>query len=198
MAFRELKGTGGGNWFKWPTKAYGTKFIGQFKALATGEYQGKVTFHAIFTDAQGKQVKVNTPTILRDKLTEAESGMNLEIEYTADMAGKGGKTGAKDFRVTVLGDVVPEQPQQQAAPQAQAPQETEAEKQAKAFAAFLAQQKQAEVPQASPYDALVAKLKEKDPKGAPALLGALEQIYKDADARVKALTDHLKAQGVAV
>ena len=195
MAFRELKGTGGGNWFKWPNKAYGTKFIGQFKALATGEYQGKVTFHAIFTDAQGKQVKVNTPTILRDKLTEAESGMNLEIEYTGDQPGKGGKTGAKEFRVTVLGDVLPEQAQ--AAQQAAPPQETEAEKQAKLFAAFLASQKQPET-QASPYDALVAKLKEKDPKGAPALLGALEQIYKDADARVKALTDHLKAQGVAV
>ncbi len=193
MAFRELKGTGGKNFFKWPT--VGTTFEGIFKALSTGMFEGKVTYHAIFTDREGKSIQVNTPTILRDKLTEAEAGMNLRITYVANLPGKGAKTGAKDFNVVVLGTDVPD------APQAQVPQEkaeTEAEKQAKLFAAFLAQQKQAEVPQASPYDGLVAKLKEKDPKGAPALICALEQIYKDADARVKALTDHLKAQGVAV
>jgi hypothetical protein len=191
VAFRELKGTGGKNFYKWQT--VGQVFEGQFKALSTGMFEGKVTYHAIFTDREGKSIQVNTPTILRDKLTEAEAGMNLRIVYTGSLPGKGAKTGAKEFTVSVLGDVVPDAPQAQAAPQ-----ETEAEKQAKAFAAFLAQQAQANAPQPSGYDALVAKLKEKDPKGSPALLGALENIYKDADARVKALTDHLKAQGIAV
>jgi hypothetical protein len=194
MAFRELKGTGGKNFFKWPT--VGTTFEGVFKALATGMYEGKVTYHAIFVDREGKSIQVNTPTILRDKLTEAEAGMNLRVTFIGNLPGKGAKTGAKDFNVVVLGTDVPDAPQAQAQ---QAPQETEAEKQAKLFAAFLASQQPIPLtPQASPYDTLVAKLKEKDPKGAPALLGALENIYKDADARVKALSDHLKAQGVAV
>lgn len=195
MAFRELKGTGGKNFFKWPT--VGTTFEGVFKALSTGMYEGKVTYHAIFVDREGKAIQVNTPTILRDKLVEAEAGMNLRITYTGNLQGKGAKTGAKEFIVQVLGTDVPEQPQ--AAPQAQAPQETEAEKQARLFAAFLASQKQTEsVPPASEYDALVAKLKAKDEKGAPSLLGALEQIYKTPETRTEALRSHLKAQGVAV
>jgi hypothetical protein len=197
MAFRELKGTGGKNFFKWPT--VGTTFEGVFKALATGMFEGKVTYHAIFVDREGKSIQVNTPTILRDKLTEAEAGMNLRLTYIGNLPGKGAKTGAKDFRVEVLGDQVPDAPQPQAAPQAQAPVETEAEKQARLFAAFLASQKPAEpVAGVDEYAQLVAKLKAKDEKGAPSLLAALENIYKTPETRTEALRSHLKAQGVAV
>jgi hypothetical protein len=197
MAFRELKGTGGKNFFKWPT--VGITFEGVFKALSTGMFEGKVTYHAIFVDREGKSIQVNTPTILRDKLTEAEAGMNLRLTYIGNLQGKGAKTGAKDFRVEVLGDQVPDAPQPQAAPQAQAPVETEAEKQARLFAAFLASQKPAEpVAGVDEYAQLVAKLKAKDEKGAPSLLTALENIYKTPETRTEALRSHLKAQGVAV
>ncbi len=192
MAFRELKGTGGGNFFKWDK--VGGKFVGQFKALATGDYNGKVTFHAVFIDPQGKSVKVNTPTILRDKLTEAEAGMNLEIEYTENLAGKNGRTGAKNFKVSVLGDIVPDAPSQPKAAPAPAEDPVEAMKRM-----LLAQQaaKQEAVIETE-YQRLIAKLTTKDEKGAPSLITALEQIYKSEEERTKALRDHLKAQGVAV
>lgn len=200
MAFRELKGTGGKNFFKWPL--VGTSFEGVFKALATGMFEGKVTYHAIFVDREGKSIQVNTPTILRDKLTEAETGMNLRLTFIGNLPGKGAKTGAKDFRVEVLGDVVPDAPKQaEAAPQAQAaPAETEEQKQARLFAAFIASQKPAEStpPASTEYDVLVAKLRVKDEKGAPSLLTALENIYKTPETRTEALRSHLKAQGVAV
>jgi len=97
---RELRGSGGGEFFKWPTP--GTKFRGEFRALGSGEYQGRATFHAVFIDPQGKTVKVNTPTILRDQLGEAKPGEIISIEYTGNLAGKGGKAGAKMFRTVVV------------------------------------------------------------------------------------------------
>ena len=126
--------------------------------------------------------------------------MNLRVTFIGNLPGKGAKTGAKDFRVEVIGDVVPDapkEPMQVAHTVAPAP-ETEAEKQARLFAAFLASQKVEQVPSASEYDQLVAKLKAKDEKGAPSLLTALENIYKTPETRTEALRSHLKAQGVAV
>ncbi len=191
MAFRELKGTGGKNFYKWQT--VGQSFEGVFKALATGMFEGKVTYHAIFVDREGKSVQVNTPTILRDKLTEAEAGMNLRLTYTGNLAGKNGRTGAKEFRVEVLGDVVPDAPQP--TPSAPAPQDDAVEA---AKRLLLAAQQQAQQPAKSSYEQLLDKLREKDPKGSPALIAALEQVYKTEPEREKALRDHLKAQGVAV
>lgn len=201
MAFRELKGTGGGNFFKWLNA--GDKFVGQFKALATGDYNGKTTFHAVFTDKDGKTVKVNTPTILRDKLMEAESGMLLEVIYTQNLQAKKGQSPAKDFRVTVVDSYTSQTQAQteqaQATPQSQPqtqPQSQPVEDPAIAAArAMLLGQAQASK---SPYEQLKDKLVAKDAKGASALIAALEQIYTTEPARVDALSNHLKAQGVAV
>ncbi len=187
MAFRELKGTGGKNFYKW--KDIGQSFEGVFKALATGMFEGKVTYHAIFVDREGKSIQVNTPTILRDKLTEAEAGMNLRLTYVANLAGKNGRTGAKDFRVEVLGEQVPDAPQP--TPPAPTPQDDPIEA---AKRMLLAAQNAGK----SSYEQLLDKLREKDAKGAPALIAALEQVYKTEPERVKALRDHLKAQGVTV
>ena len=103
MAERELKGTGGGNFFKWPTGKYGLNFTGVFQSLGTGRYKDKETYHGVFVQDDGKTVKVNTPTILMDKLKQAEKGMRLSITYTADLPSTNGLTGPKDFRVLILG-----------------------------------------------------------------------------------------------
>jgi hypothetical protein len=210
--FRELRGTGGGQFFKWPDGKYGLEFVGQFKALATGEYQGKTTFHAVIVDAQGKSVKVNTPTILRDKLTEVEAGEFVRIVYTGDQAGKGAKRGAKEFSVfaasTLAAVQAPAAVPTAASPAAPAPAMPAASATASAavtngvsadaLAAAMALL-QAQRPGAvmSAYDVLLGKLKAHDPKGSDALIAALGQVYPDPAAREAALRDHLKAQGVA-
>lgn len=121
MAARELKGSGGGVFFKW--EKVGTEFTGQFEKLGEGVYQGKPTYHAVFIDREGKTVKVNTPTILRDKLAEARPGEYVEMRYVGDKPRQGAKTGAKDFYVRVVdGPGGVSVPPQAAAASAAAPQ----------------------------------------------------------------------------
>jgi hypothetical protein len=200
MAYKQMQGEVSSTFVKWPNGAFGTKFVGVFKGISSKDINGKAVASALFTDAEGRTVRVSLPTILHSILANAEAGEVLRIVYTADAKAQPGKSAAKLFDVKCF-DSLSEAVafNGEAAPQAQAPQETEAEKQARLFAAFLASQKQETAPPtASEYEGLVAKLKAKDEKGAPALLMALEQIYKSEPDRVAALRSHLKAQGVAV
>ena len=69
MAWTEVVNPGGGMFFKWDTagKSVEGRFLGVF---AGNVFNGRQTHYARFVQSDGREWKVNTPTVLERRLRE--------------------------------------------------------------------------------------------------------------------------------
>ncbi len=175
--FRQLK-TQSGNFVKWDTPK---TVKGRLVGFQAGEYKGKPTTTIILRQDDGTEIKVpGTSGLENSGLYREQPGVMVEIVFKGKIALKGGQT-YNDIDVFV--DSPEPEPRPTAAP---------------ATAPVSAPAAPAGAPSgASEYDVLIAKLQLSNPRGAAAMVTALEGLYPDVAVRTEKLKATLREQGIA-
>ncbi len=167
MAFRQLRGSGGGTYVKWDTpKTVKGILVGFENKL----YKGQQTTTIILKDETGAIVKVNgSASIANSGLYNEQPGVTVEFVFK----GKGQtKAGVQFNNIEVYVDS-PEPEPGQTPPPAPSQQAGTAES----------------------YEALVARLQLTNPNGAKAVLAALDGMNLTPAQKADKLREFLKVQG---
>lgn len=174
--FRQLKTAGGGNYVKWDTPK---TVKGRLVAFVPGEYKGKPTTTVILKQDDGTEIKVSGSAGLENSgLYREQLGVMVEIVFKGKIALKGGQT-YNDLDVFVDSP----EPEPQSRPTAAGTTPTTVPASSGGTA--------------SEYDILIAKLQLSNPRGAVAMVSALEGLYPDIAIRTEKLRATLKEQGIA-
>lgn len=181
MAFRQLK-TGGGNFVKWDTpKTVKGRLIG----FERGSYKGQPTTTVLLKGEDGVDFKVpGSANIANSGLYNEQPGVMVEIVFKGKGTTKGGQT-YNDIDVFVDSPEPEPRPTSAGAPSTTNPP-------APTSAAGTVPTKAP----ASDYDVLIAKLQLSNPRGAAAMVTALEGLYPDVAVRTEKLRATLKEQGI--
>lgn len=182
MAFRQLK-TGGGNFVKWDTpKTVKGRLIG----FERGSYKGQPTTTVLLKGEDGVDFKVpGSANIANSGLYNEQPGVMVEIVFKGKGTTKGGQT-YNDI------DVFVDSPEPEPRPTTAAGASPTAAASSAAGAAGTVPTKAP----ASDYDVLIAKLQLSNPRGAAAMVTALEGLYPDVAVRTEKLRATLKEQGI--
>ena len=172
--FRQLK-TGGGNFVKWDTPK---TVKGRLVGFQQGSYKGQPTTTILLKQDDGTDIKVpGTANIANSGLYNEQPGVMVEFVFKGKGTTKGGQT-YNDI------DVFVDSPE----PNPTTPPATSAvARPADVVPAGTA----------SDYDVLVAKLTLSNPRGAAAMVTALEGLYPDVAVRTEKMRATLKEQGIA-
>lgn len=181
MAFRQLK-TQGGNYVKWDTPK---TVKGRLVGFQRGEYKGKPTMTVILVGQDGVQFKVSgSANIENSGLYNEQPGVTVELVYK----GKGTTKAGVPFNDI---DVFVDSPE----PDPSTTRPTTAVPGSGAATGTTAPASNGGSP--SEYDVLIAKLRLVNPKGADAIVTALESIAPDIAVRTEKLRNALKEMGIA-
>ena len=177
MAFRQLK-TSGGNFVKWDTPK---TVKGRLVGFQQGSYKGQPTTTILLKQDDGTDIKVpGSANIANSGLYNEQPGVMVEFVFKGKGTTKGGQT-YNDIDVFVD------------SPEPEPGRPTTAVPGAGAATGTTAP---ASSGGASEYDVLVAKLTLSNPRGAAAMVTALEGLYPDLAVRTEKLRATLKEQGV--
>lgn len=174
MAFRQLK-TSGGNFVKWDTPK---TVKGRLVGFQQGSYKGQPTTTIILKGDDGVEFKVpGSANIANSGLYNEQAGVMVEFVFKGKGTTKGGQT-YNDI------DVFVDSPEPE--PRPTTPQATSA----------VAPPAGVPAGTTSEYDVLIAKLQLSNPRGAVAMVTALEGLYPDLEVRTQKLKATLKEQGI--
>jgi hypothetical protein len=175
--FRQLK-TQGGNFVKWDAPK---TVKGRLVGFQKGEYKGKSTTAVILRGDDGVEFKVSGSAGLENSgLYNEQPGVMVELVFKGKVDLKGGQ---RYNDIDVFVDSPEPEPRPTAAP---------------ATAPVSAPAAPAGAPSgASEYDVLIAKLQLSNPRGAAAMVTALEGLYPDVVVRTEKLKATLREQGIA-
>lgn len=178
MAFRQLKGGGGGTYVKWDTPK---TVKGRLVSLIRGTYKGQPTTTIVLRQEDGVEVKVNGSAVIEGTgLYNEPAGVMVELVFKGKAKGKSGLQ-YNDIDVFVDSPEPDPSARPTAAPTAGATPTTAAP---------------GTTAPASDYDTLIATLQLANPKGAAAMIQALTNLYPDPAVRIEKLRAALKEQGV--
>lgn len=173
--FRQLK-TSGGTYVKWDAPK---TVKGRLVGFERGSYKGQSTTTVVLKQEDGVEIKVSgSANIQNSGLYNEQPGVMVELVFKGKGQTKGGQA-YNDIDVFVDSPEPEPKPAGASAPSAPALPAS------------------ASGGTASDYDVLIAKLQLSNPRGAVAMVSALEGLYPDIAVRTEKLRATLKEQGIA-